>query len=140
MAEEPIIKKNGNKPDPFDPEIGETYVIAGRKLKLRPLNSIKLKRLFKRLEESLDDFASSSAGKKFSDIINLADERYFEMLQIIFSPDQFEFLTKQFVDENITFPMRKRIVEDCIRLNELEDFLSKIGIAIPAMSEKNKTG
>ena len=51
-----------------------------------------------------------------------------------------EFLTKQFVDENITFPMRKRIVEDCIRLNELEDFLSKIGIAIPAMSEKNKTG
>lgn len=97
-------KPEVEKANAFDPSSMEfVYEAGGRKLTLRPLKWGSFKRLLKLFNEPVADQGNQIYG----------------ILKLLFSGPEFEFLTPEFFDEEITVRLSGEIIQKAVEINGL---------------------
>ena len=115
-----MSQENGKKINPFHPE-GIEYEINGQKLTLSPITIKNLKKIISLGNKTLSDFSNLSGSTGIEDIADIVSVKYCEIMRVLFPDPPYKFMTKDFIEENVTFPMARTIIESAIKQNGLAD-------------------
>lgn len=107
----------------FDPEASVIkFTIAGQTLALRPLTNKRLREFARGIEESLSSVTNEKGEpKSFSAVMNTMMDATPRLIRILFPGDEHAFLTPEFVDEHLTIPMLRKMLEHTVRINQLDE-------------------
>lgn len=115
---------NGTAVNVFDPEsLVEVVKIAGKELRIRPLPLKVTRQLVSLVQEIVVSVTSGGQGTKMSDVFTAVLDRQHDVLPVLFPREQYEWLTKEFVEENMSIPALQHIADRVVRVNGLEGLL-----------------
>ncbi len=101
----------------------KTYEVAGKTLKVAPIPYGQLKKLLKLMAEATD------RGKKGDvDVLSipaLMEQYGDQVIQLLFTKSDHEFLTTEWADANLTVPLLKEIFQTALVVNGLDSFFPK---------------
>lgn len=108
--------------DPFQPEV-VTFEAGGKKLEIRPLPLSKLKEalvIFKSAIALAQEAAKQDLLAVLEQVPEIAMDKFTLLAPIVLGqPD----LTAEWIGNNISFPLARKILEEASRLNGIQDFL-----------------
>jgi len=86
----------------------------------------KLKKVIRLIAEVSKQFDSKELQEDILNIVPTIVERYVEeFIPLLFSAEKHPFLTKEWVDDNLTIPVVKDVLISAITINGLGDFFAK---------------
>lgn len=125
--------------DPFDLEsVTETFNVAGHVLKLRPFRVIQLKRFIASINKavgSITELSKTPEKATLESILEVLVGEGMVMMSVIFPKDPYDFMTPEFIENEFTVPMIRKIMERVVEMNGLGAVfpsLSKIGGELPS--------
>ena len=108
----------------FDPEsLVEVIKVSGKELRVRPLPLKTVRRLVATVQEIVLAVTSGSDGAKMSDVFTGVLDRQHDVLPIVFPRDQYEWMTKEWVEDNVSVPVLRHVADRLVRVNGLESLL-----------------
>lgn len=110
--------------------VGEKILI------IEPLPYGRLKKVMKIVLEALGEFSQASKWSDFDFLKKLPeaiDSRIYDLVPLVFKQD---FVTAEWIDENLTMIHMKEIVEKFLEVNRVNDFLPARGPVNPAPKER----
>ena len=106
--------------NPFDPEsMAIEYEVGGKKLKLLPLRVKAFRRLVSVIEGASKDVNSMDPKAGASQVVEMLLGKAVEMFTIVFHEGG---INQEFVDEHMTVSQVRRVIEDVVRMNGLEQW------------------
>ena len=112
--------------DPFDIQ-PITYEVNNHRLIMKPLPFKKFKKVLAIVGEAMQKIQSYS--QKFdvflTEGMDYVSERFSEIAPVLFDQGSHQFLNKEWIEDNITVAMAKKILTDAAELNGIDDFLSR---------------
>lgn len=117
----------------MQPKSGETmkYEVGGKTLVLEPITYGRLKKLLALMANVWDEAMKAAAGDTVAFVrkcTDLVQENMGAIFPLLFDPTKHDFMNEAWLDNNLTIPLAKQIVEDAIKVNELEDFFRQRGL------------
>lgn len=116
--------------DVFNPEsMVEVFPVGGQELRLYPLKVKTFRQVVSLIDASLGSLTKLDAQTTVRQVTDLVFEKYVEVLLLLFPVEKFEYMTKEFVEENFTLPIARRIMEVVVEQNglgQLFPFLKKL--------------
>lgn len=104
----------------------KTFELAGVTLIVEPIPYGRLKKLIRLLSEVSKSFAPGILKDDFLMIVPKVVEEYVDQfIPQLFDLRKHPFLTKEWVEENMTIPMTKDVIVAAIAINGLGDFFVK---------------
>ena len=121
----------------FDPESSAIrYEIGGKTMTLRPLTNKRLRTVIAAVEKSINEVSVMDKSAGLSAVMEMILGRAYELLVLLFPADAHPFLTPEFVDDSMTVPMLRAILDDVVKMNKLEELFP----ALKASSSNATTG
>lgn len=104
----------------------KTFEIGGHTLAVAPLPFGKLKKLIRMVADVSARFEKKEVQDNLLTIVPALVEEYVEQfIPLLFDRASQPFLTKEWIEDNITVPMIKEIIVAAIQVNALGDFFNK---------------
>lgn len=107
--------------DAFE-EKSESYKVGNKTLLMKPLKLRRFKLLLKIIEDSIGELQGIGKETKLGHIADVATAKSFDVMTCLFPPEEYPFMTRDFVEDNFTLPMTKKIIDSMIEMNGLHDF------------------
>jgi len=101
----------------------KTFTVGGKDLVVEPVSYGNLKKIIKIISRA----AESASGDNVLKIADLFGTYVDEFVPLLFSKSKHPWLDTAWVDDNLTVPIMKEIVEAAIAVNGVKDFLAKRG-------------
>jgi len=114
-----------NGKSPFNPE-GIGFEIGGNSVTLTPIKIRGIIKIAGVINKTLESFSKASEQTQIEDLVNIFAEKYCEIMEILFP---YKFMTQDFIKDNMTLVMARKIIETAIDQNGLADifpFLKKM--------------
>lgn len=86
-----------------------------------------VKKIFKVVFEAIQDMNSDTGEVALMKVPRIMEEKVTTLLPLLFRKDRYDFLTDEWIDENLTINDIRSIIETAIKVNGLEDFFAKMG-------------
>lgn len=115
-----------NEPNGLNPGDRYEYQIADQKLIIEPIPYGRLKKLMRIVFSVMNKFGKEEANVMMS-IPQLFEDNIGELVALMFDNKKHKFLTKEWIDDNVTIVDMRRITEAAMKVNGLQDFLGKMG-------------
>ena len=117
--------------NPFDPDsMAIEYSVGGKKLKLLPLKVKAFRRLVAVIEGASKDVNSMDPKAGAGQVVDMLLGKALDMFAIIFQDAD---VTQEFVDENMTISQVRKVIEDVVRMNGLEQWFPALSsLAAPS--------
>lgn len=119
-----------------------TYEVNGHTLILRPIPYGRLKKVLAAIAKVFEEVSKrTDKGDTIQFIQVLPDligQHVATLFPLLFDPKEHPFLNGEWVDENLTVPMAKQIMEDAIKVNGLEDFFKPKGAEASRLPNGNQ--
>jgi hypothetical protein len=90
-----------------------------------------VKKVFKVVFEAIQDMSSDTGEAALMKVPRIMEEKVGAVLPLLFRKDRYDFLTSEWIDENLTINDIRGIIETAIKVNGLEDFFAKMGNKFP---------
>lgn len=104
----------------------KTFEVGDQKLIVEPIPYGRLKRLIRLVAEVTKHFDSKEVKDNLLVIVpKIVDEYVDDFIPDLFNPKTHTFLTKEWIEENMTIPVTKEIVIAAMTVNGLADFFVK---------------
>lgn len=102
--------------------------INGKTLILEPIPYGRLKKLFKLVMESIEKIGSMEQKHVMASLPDMFEENLEEFCKLAFDPRKHDFLTPEWVGDNMTLLHIREIGETLIAVNGIKDFLGRAGV------------
>ena len=86
-----------------------------------------VKKLFKIVFEAIKDMSEDTGEAALMKVPRIMEEKVGAILPLVFRKDRYDFLTQEWIDDNLTINDIRGIIETAIKVNGLEDFFAKMG-------------
>jgi len=120
--------------------------VGGETLVLEPIPYGRLKKLFKIVFEVIGKISTMEQKSVMISLPDIFEENLDEFCELAFDPKKHEFLTKEWVGDNLTLIHLREIAETLMAVNGIKDFLGRAGgkqipasMIPPANPEEMKT-
>lgn len=100
-----------------------TFEIGGQKLIVEPIPFGTLKKLLKIVMEVME--RGKAGDREVLSIPALLEHYGDQAIPLLFHKSKHPFLTKEWIDDNMTVPDLKEIIETTIKVNGLDSFFGK---------------
>lgn len=111
--------------DSVDLKIGE------KTLTIEPVPFGNVKIIFKLVAETIDDMGKETGEAPTMKVPRIMEERVGIILPLLFRRNKYDFLTQEWIDNNLTIIDIRSIIETAIKVNGFDDFLAKLGSRLP---------
>ena len=121
------------------------YRVADTQLAMRALPFNRLQKALKIVTEAFQELDKQSHGtgtELIGGLPGLMMGRFTELMPILFDEKLYPFITKEWVEEHVTFPLALQILQDAVAMNQVNDFfggLKALGQASQAREEATPT-
>jgi hypothetical protein len=86
-----------------------------------------IKKVFKIVFEAISDMGKETGEAALLKVPRIMEERVSAILPLLFKTGKYDFLTDEWIDDNLTINDIRKIIETAIKVNGLEDFFAKMG-------------
>ena len=117
-------------PEPVRKAESVTYKIGGKEIELVPLPYGRLRKVLRVVMRMIDDLSKMDTSnlQALPDVLEGATDAHLqELLPLVFDPAKYDWLTREWIDDNLTLPLINHIRKDFMELNGLDDFFGKKG-------------
>jgi hypothetical protein len=101
------------------------FIVSDKTLTVEPLPYGNLKKILRIAFGIAKDI---SAGE-LTTVPDLMDKYMAQVLPLLFRGEKYNFVTTGWIDDNLTVPVIRRIVEAAVVVNGLKDFFDKAGLS-----------
>ncbi len=97
------------------------FVVGGKTLTIEPVPFGQIKKILRAV-------VTESGAKEVSDItiINIADKYIGQIFPLMFPKGKYDFLKDEWLEDNMTIPVLRKMLESAIVVNGLQDFFEKL--------------
>ncbi len=111
------------------------FTVGDKTLRIEPVPYGNIKKVVRIAFDASKNIASGEL-KSLPDLI---DQNLFQMLPLLFAPGRYDFLTSEWIENTMTVPTLRKMLEAAIVVNGLQDFFEKatgktIGKASPSIT------
>jgi hypothetical protein len=102
--------------------------IGGKVLVIEPIPYGRLKKLFKLVMSAVELIGGTDPKNVMAAIPDLFEDNLSEFCELAFDKKKHEFLTKVWIEDNVTLLHIREIAESLIAVNGIKDFLGRAGV------------
>lgn len=107
------------------------FTIGEKVLTVEAVPYGNVKKIFKIVVEGLDAMSKETGEPALMKVPKIMEEKVGGLLPLLFRKDKYEFMTAEWIDDNLTLNDIRGIMETAIKVNGLEDFFTKVGGRFP---------
>lgn len=111
-----------NGKNPFQPE-GVEFEIGGEKVTLKPVRISGFKEIVNIVNRTLEELSGVSEKMQLGELVGILADKYCDVMAILFPSPPYKFMTREFMEEHVTLPMARKIIETAVEQNGLSDLL-----------------
>lgn len=131
-------------PATADLKAGQTaeFPLGDKTLVVEPIPFGRLKKIIRIIAEVSGKVDKKKLSEDFLSVVPpLLDGYIDEFIPLLFSSSKHPFVTKEWIEDNLTIPVTRQIIVAAIQVNGLGDFFGKTArpLASKAVSEENGT-
>jgi hypothetical protein len=106
----------------------KVFEVGDKTLTIEPVPYGNVKKIFRIIGSAMTDI---TAGKNaVTDIPDTIDKYMPEFFPLLFRKGTHDFVTTEWIEDNLTIMTMKEILETAIKVNGLEDFFTRKGAAV----------
>lgn len=103
------------------------FQVGDKTLTVEPIPFGNVKKLFRIVGETIGDMTKENGEAVFQKVPRIMEEKVTVILPLLFRESRYDFLTPDWIDENMTVIDIRSIIETAIKVNGFEDFFAKLG-------------
>lgn len=107
------------------------FKIGDKTLTVEAVPYGNVKKIFKLVFEAIQDMGVETNEAALMKVPRIMEEKVTTILPLLFRKDRYDFLTTEWIDDNLTINDIRAIVETAVKVNGLEDFFAKMGNRLP---------
>lgn len=107
------------------------FEIGDKTLTVEAVPYGNVKKIFKIVFDAIKEMGESQDETALIKVPRIMEEKVTLLLPLLFRKDRYDFLTDEWIDENMTINDIRGIIETAIKVNGLEDFFAKMGNRLP---------
>jgi len=111
------------------------FKIGDKTLTVEAVPYGNVKKLFKIVFEAIQDMSTDTGEAALMKVPRIMEEKVSAILPLVFRKDRYDFLTAEWIDDNLTINDIRGIIETAIKVNGLEDFFAKMGNKFPGQQK-----